>query len=51
MTPDDVKAVLRPVLTHRLILRPEAQMRGASIEDIIEGISAGVPVPGTRARV
>lgn len=51
VTPDDVKAVLRPVLTHRLILRPEAQMRGASIEDIIEGISAGVPVPGTRARV
>ncbi|MBS1195973.1 MAG: moxR-like ATPase [Actinobacteria bacterium] len=50
VTPDDVKAVLRPVLTHRMILRPEAQMRGASIDEIIDGIAAGVPVPGTRAR-
>jgi MoxR-like ATPase len=50
VTPDDVKAVLRPVLTHRMILRPEAQMRGASIDEIIDGIAAGVPVPGTRTR-
>jgi len=47
-TPDDVKAMLRPVLTHRMILRPEAQMRGASMEDIVGGIIQGVPVPGTR---
>jgi MoxR-like ATPase len=51
VTPDDVKAVLRPVLTHRMILRPEAQMRGASVEEIIQGIAHGVPVPGTRTRV
>jgi MoxR-like ATPase len=50
VTPDDVKAMLRPVLTHRMILRPEAQMRGASVEEIIEGIAHGVPVPGTRSR-
>ena len=49
-TPDDVKAMLRPVLTHRMILRPEAQMRGASVEEIIEGIAHGIPVPGTRSR-
>jgi len=49
--PDDVKAVLRPVLIHRMILRPEAQMRGASVDDILDGIAAGVPVPGTRTRV
>ncbi|NQV05896.1 MoxR family ATPase, partial [bacterium] len=48
VTPDDVKVILRPILTHRLILRPEAQMRGASLDDIVEGIAAGVPVPGTR---
>ena len=30
---DDVKALLRPVLTHRLILRPESQMRGITLED------------------
>jgi MoxR-like ATPase len=47
VTPDDVKAVLRPVLTHRMILRPEAQMRGAVLEEIVDGIAAGVPVPGS----
>ena len=48
VTPDDVKAMLRPVLTHRMILRPEAQMRGASLEEIVDGIALGVAVPGTR---
>jgi MoxR-like ATPase len=42
--------MLRPVLTHRMILRPEAQMRGASVEEIIEGIAHAIPVPGTRSR-
>jgi MoxR-like ATPase len=50
VTPDDVKAMLRPVLTHRLILRPEAQMRGAFVEEIVDGIAAGVPVPGSGVR-
>jgi MoxR-like ATPase len=51
VTPDDVKAMLRPVLTHRLILRPEAQMRGAVLEEIVDGIAAGVPVPGSGVKV
>lgn len=50
VTPDDVKATLRPVLTHRMILRPEAQMRGAYLADIVDGIAAGVPVPGSGVR-
>jgi len=50
VTPDDVKATLRPVLTHRLILRPEAQMRGTGIDEILDGIAAGVPVPGSGVR-
>jgi len=49
-TPDDVKAMLKPVLTHRLILRPEAQMRGAVITEIVDGIAQGVPVPGSGVR-
>jgi MoxR-like ATPase len=48
--PDDIKAVLQPVLNHRLILRPEAQMRGVTVPQVVEGISRGVPVPGTRIR-
>jgi len=50
VTPDDVKIMLRPVLTHRLILRPEAQMRGAVLGEIVDGIAAGIPVPGSGVR-
>ena len=50
VSPDDVKAMLRPVLTHRMILRPEAQMRGAVLDEIVDGISQGVPVPGSGVR-
>ena len=49
VTPDDVKEILNPVLVHRLILRPEAQMRGVQIDKIVEAIAQGVPVPGTIA--
>jgi MoxR-like ATPase len=51
VAPDDVKAMLNPVLNHRLILRPEAQMRGVTVADIVDGISQGVEVPGTRTAV
>ena len=46
-SPDDVKALLRPMLSHRVILRPEAQMRAASIGEVLDRIAASVPVPGT----
>ncbi|MEE9227972.1 MAG: AAA family ATPase [Acidimicrobiia bacterium] len=46
-SPDDVKALVRPMLSHRMILRPEAQMRAASIGDVLDRIAASVPVPGT----
>jgi MoxR-like ATPase len=46
VTPDDVKAMMLPVLSHRLILRPEAQMRGVEINKIIEALAQGVPIPG-----
>jgi MoxR-like ATPase len=48
VAPDDVKAMLHPVMNHRLILRPEAQMRGVTVPQVIEGINQGVAVPGTR---
>ena len=48
VAPDDVKGALEPVLNHRLILRPEAQMRGVTIDEILEGVTTSVPVPGTR---
>jgi len=50
-TPDDVKEMLHPVLNHRLILQPEAQMRGAAVAAIIETTSERVGVPGARTAV
>lgn len=44
-TPDDLKAVAAPLLRHRLILRPEAQLDGVKAEGVISGILGQVPVP------
>jgi len=47
-TPDDAKSIFTPVLNHRLILRPEAQMRGTAVDDVLAQITDSVPVPGTK---
>jgi MoxR-like ATPase len=47
--PDDVKHVLRPALSHRLQVSPEAEMENTSPESIIEEVAARVPVPGVEA--
>ena len=48
VAPDDIKAIIEPVLNHRLILRPEAQMRGVTVHEVLERVGQTVPVPGTR---
>ena len=45
VTPDDVKAMTRPVLRHRVGLRPEAELEGATPDGVLDGILASVPVP------
>jgi MoxR-like ATPase len=45
VTPDDVQAVARPTIRHRLRLRPDAELEGATADGVIEGILATVPVP------
>ncbi len=47
VTPDDIKALAVPVLTHRMALRPEAQMRGTTIEEVIESVLRNLRVPGS----
>ena len=49
--PDDVKALAGPVLAHRLALRPEAQMRGETITDLIQDVLSRLRVPGTTSRI
>lgn len=44
--PDDVKALARPVLAHRLILRPAARLQDVSAERVIDELVSTLPVPG-----
>lgn len=43
--PDDVKAVAKPVLTHRIILKPELEIQGVTVDKVVEDILTKVPVP------
>lgn len=45
VTPDDVKAMAPAVLEHRLILRPEFEVEGLTVEEAVKKILASVPVP------
>jgi len=49
--PDDVRAVLAPVMRHRVILNPDAILRGETIDGVLERITGKVKPPMTsRAR-
>lgn len=45
ITPDDVKAVALPVLRHRVLLRPEAEVDGQGPDRILSTLMEGVEVP------
>jgi len=45
LLPDDVKAVARPVLAHRLILAPEARSGGLTAADVVREALDKTPVP------
>jgi MoxR-like ATPase len=45
VSPDDVRAVGAPVLEHRLILRPESELEGVRVAEVLERILHEVPVP------
>ncbi|HET7901854.1 MAG TPA: MoxR family ATPase [Candidatus Nanopelagicales bacterium] len=45
VSPDDVKALARPALRHRVSLRPEAELEGVTADAVLEGILATVPAP------
>jgi MoxR-like ATPase len=44
--PDDVKTLAAAVLTHRMIVTPEAELRGVTPEDVLDRIVTRLPVPG-----
>ncbi|MGJ8639115.1 MAG: AAA family ATPase [Opitutaceae bacterium] len=45
VTPDDVKALAVPILAHRLMLRPEYEIEGLTIAEVIRQLLEAVPVP------
>jgi MoxR-like ATPase len=45
VNPDDVKAMSLPVLRHRVLLRPEADIEGLRADDILADVIEGIPVP------
>jgi len=45
VTPDDIKTMTPPVLEHRLILRPEFEIEGLTIREVIADIQKEVAVP------
>jgi MoxR-like ATPase len=45
VNPDDIKIVAVPLLRHRLMLRPEAQLDGLVMDDVIRSVLTQVTVP------
>jgi len=45
VTPDDVKEIAKPVLRHRVVLRSEAEIEGASPDQVLDEIITGIDVP------
>jgi len=43
--PEDVRALLRPVLAHRIMLTPDAILRGESVDDVLDRVTNRVKAP------
>ncbi len=45
VTPDEVKAIAKPTLRHRLLVRPELELEGTLADAVLDGLLATVPTP------
>ena len=45
LVPDDVKRAVQPVLRHRVMLKPEAELEGFDADRVLTDVIAAVPVP------
>jgi MoxR-like ATPase len=43
--PEDVRSLLRPVLAHRIMLTPDAVLRGESVDDVLDRVTNRVKAP------
>ena len=45
VVPDDIKSVAMQVISHRIVMKPEAKIRGITGGHIVRKILSEVPVP------
>jgi len=45
LIPDDVKQAVGPVLRHRVVLKPEADLEGVTADQVLQDIVRAVEVP------
>ncbi|MEO7192019.1 MAG: MoxR family ATPase [Vicinamibacterales bacterium] len=45
LVPDDVKAAALPVLRHRVVVKPEADLEGLGVDQILQDVLAAIEVP------
>jgi len=45
LVPDDVKRAVQPVLRHRVMLKPEAELEGFDADRVLADVVSAVPVP------
>ena len=45
VTPDDVRTLCEPILGHRLVLRPEYELEGVTVAEVVAKMLEQVPVP------
>jgi len=45
VTPDDVRSMAVPAVAHRLVVRPEYEIEGVSLTEVVERVLREVPVP------
>ena len=45
LLPDDVKRAALPVLRHRLVLKPEADLEGLTADQVLADVLGAVEVP------
>jgi MoxR-like ATPase len=49
IVPDDIKALSGPVLSHRVALTPEAELGGATADQVLNDVLSSIPVPSGRS--
>ncbi|MCC5954445.1 MAG: MoxR family ATPase [Acidimicrobiia bacterium] len=49
VTPEDVKVLAGPVLSHRILLTSEAEIHGRDAATVVDEVLAGLPVPVRRS--